>query len=156
MSGFDKFDEYKFLVEDTARFTDRRQNASTLYTSVNSILIAAISLIVKDLNLLNGFAAAASLVIVAAGLTVCFSWISYVTSYKKLISLRFDVLKEMENHPAMSESVKIYQREEKEIYGKDEKKGLFTQIELNLPKIFIALYIIALASVLIAFLARQF
>ena len=156
MSDFDKFDEYKFLVEDTARFTDRRQNASTLYTSVNSILIAVISFIVKDLDLLDVFAAFASLVIIAAGLAVCFSWISYIKNYKRLISLRFDVLKEMENHPAMSESVKIYQQEQEKIYNKDEDKGLFTQIELNLPKIFIALYIIALVGTLVAFLAGQF
>jgi hypothetical protein len=89
MSDFDKFDEYKFLVEDTARFTDRRQKASTLYTSVNSILLAAISLIVKDLSLLDSYIPLASLVITAAGIAVCLSWISYVKNYKKLISLRF-------------------------------------------------------------------
>jgi hypothetical protein len=156
MSDFDKFDEYKFLVEDTARFTDRRQNASTLYTSVNSILIAAVSFIVKDLNLLDIFTAFASMVVIVAGLAVCFSWISYVTNYKKLISLRFDVLKEMENHPDMGKSEKIYQREEKELYKADQNKGLFTQIELNLPKIFIALYIIASLGILGGYLAGQF
>ena len=67
MSDFDKYDEYKFLVEDTSRFTDRRQRASTLYTSVNSILLAAISLLVKDLDLLDALTAFAALVIVAAG-----------------------------------------------------------------------------------------
>jgi hypothetical protein len=56
----------------------------------------------------------------------------------------------------MSESVKIYKREEKDIYSKDEDKGLFTQIELNLPKIFIALYGIAFIGILIAFLSGKF
>jgi hypothetical protein len=156
MSDFDKYDEYKLLVEDTARFTDRRQNVSTLYTSVNSILLAAISLIVKDLSLLDSYIPLASLVITAAGIAVCLSWINYVKNYKKLISLRFDVLKEIEDDPDFEKSVKIYQREEKEIYNTDEDKGLFTQIELNLPKIFIALYGIAFIGILIAFLAGKF
>jgi hypothetical protein len=119
-------------------------------------LLAAISLIVKDLSLLDSYIPLASLVITAAGIAVCLSWISYVKNYKKLISLRFDVLKEIENDPDLEKSVKIYQREEKEIYGKDEDKGLFTQIELNLPKIFIALYGIAFIGILIAFLAGKF
>ena len=39
----DKFEEYKLFVEDTARFTDRRQTVSNIYVAVNSIILSAIN-----------------------------------------------------------------------------------------------------------------
>ena len=38
MSEFNKFEEYKLFVEDTARLSDRRQTISNIYVTVNSIL----------------------------------------------------------------------------------------------------------------------
>jgi len=37
----DKFEEYKLFVEDTARFTDRRQTVNNIYVAVNSIILGA-------------------------------------------------------------------------------------------------------------------
>ena len=45
-----KFDEYKMFIEDTARFTERRQNTSNLYVSINSLLLTAVVFVVKDLG----------------------------------------------------------------------------------------------------------
>ena len=38
MAEFDKFEEYKLFVDDTARFTERRQTVSNIYVGVNSLL----------------------------------------------------------------------------------------------------------------------
>ena len=149
MSDYSRYDEYKFLVEDTARFTDRRQNASTLYTSINSIFLAALSLIIADLNFVEKYAIFGSIVIIMAGITSCISWLTYIASYKKLIRFRFEVLKEIEQMPEMKESIKIYAREDNFYYNQDNGKGLFTQIEQNLPKIFGAIYLIALIAIFI-------
>ena len=50
MAEFDKFEEYKLFVDDTARFTERRQTVSNIYVAVNSLLLAAIGLLIKDLG----------------------------------------------------------------------------------------------------------
>ena len=53
MSDVNKFEEYKLFVEDTARFTDRRQMVTNIYVAVNTILLSAVALLVKDAGLEN-------------------------------------------------------------------------------------------------------
>lgn len=43
-----KFEEYKLFVEDTAKFSERRQTVNNTYVAVNSILLSAVSFLVKD------------------------------------------------------------------------------------------------------------
>ena len=149
MSAYSRYDEYKMLIEDTARFTDRRQNTSTLYTSINTIFLAALSIIISDFGALDIYEALASLVMIVAGILTSISWRTYILNYKKLISLRFDVLKEMEQSEGMEDSVKIYAREDK-IFEFTNKKGLFASIEKKLPETFIGIYVFALVIVLVS------
>ena len=149
MSDYSRYDEYKMLIEDTARFTDRRQNASTLYTSVNSIFLAALSIIISDLDALPLYTIFAALVVIGAGIMTSLSWRDYILSYRKLTRLRFEVLKEIEQDIEMADSVKIYECEEK-FYKNDEDKGLFTRIEQKLPETFIIIYGIAFIMVVIS------
>lgn len=51
MSVFDKFEEYKFFIDDTARFSERRQKVGSTYVAVNSIILSAIAFLVKDSEL---------------------------------------------------------------------------------------------------------
>jgi hypothetical protein len=39
MSAFDKFEEYKLFIEDTARFSERRQTVTKTYITVNSAIL---------------------------------------------------------------------------------------------------------------------
>jgi len=48
MAEFEKFEEYKLFVDDTARLSDRRQSVSNIYVAVISILLAAIGLLIKE------------------------------------------------------------------------------------------------------------
>jgi hypothetical protein len=50
LDSFDVFEEYKLFVEDTARFTERRQTVNNTYVAVNSIILSAIALLVKDVS----------------------------------------------------------------------------------------------------------
>jgi hypothetical protein len=51
MSTFDKFEEYKVFIEDTARFAERRQKVGSNCVAVNSIILSAIAFLVKDSGL---------------------------------------------------------------------------------------------------------
>lgn len=155
MSDFDKFDEYKFLVDDTARITDRRQNISTLYTTINSILLAAIAVLFTETSLPTIVIVAGAAAIMIAGVAIAIAWRNAINNYRDLLRLRFDVLYEMEQHPDLAESEKVYHREEK-LYPRDDtgktisSRGLFSKVERRLPEIFIGLYIILTATVIIA------
>jgi hypothetical protein len=52
--GVDAFEEYKLFVEDTARFTDRRQTVTNICVTINSVLLSAVALLVKDADCSGG------------------------------------------------------------------------------------------------------
>jgi len=38
-----KFEEYKMIIDDSARFSERRQSITNTYITVNSLLLTAIA-----------------------------------------------------------------------------------------------------------------
>ena len=48
MGKVDTFEEYKLFVDDTARLSDRRQTVTNTYIAVNSLLLGAISFLIRD------------------------------------------------------------------------------------------------------------
>ena len=83
-----KYDEYKLLIDDTARFTDRRQGISNTFLTVNSIFLSVVALLVKDAGLKPEIIPYPILLILIAGMVVCISWHQQIERYRKLISLR--------------------------------------------------------------------
>ena len=69
-----KFDEYKLFVDDTARFSERRQKVAKTYITVNSILIGLTGFLVKDSDKLGLLASVVMMLISIAGMFVCVSW----------------------------------------------------------------------------------
>ena len=45
-----KFEEYRVYVEDTARFSDRRQTAGNAMVAVNALLVAGVGALVVEAN----------------------------------------------------------------------------------------------------------
>lgn len=155
MSDFEKFEEYKLFVEDTARFSERRQKVSSTYVAVNSIILSAIALLVKDV----GFGACWQALLVApllvAGIAICLSWRELILNYKDLVKLRIGKLRAMEELPEMTGSSRMYHAED-ELYPPAEqgrpkpRKGLgFSDLERQLPWVFLGLYALFLIGVLV-------
>jgi len=155
MNEFDKFDEYKFLVEDTARITDRRQSISNLYTTINSILLAAIAVLFSETALPDLVIIAGAVAIMLAGIAISLTWKRAIIRYREHLRLRFDILREIENHPSMADSEKVYHREDA-LYPRNEDgqsidhKGLFSNIEKRLPEVFVTLYVILTTIIILA------
>jgi hypothetical protein len=146
VAEFDKFEEYKLFIEDTARFSERRQTISNIYVAVNSLLLAAIGLLIKDLGARGVWTMLLPLPLVAAGIAVSLWWAQLIRKYKLLVGLRIDTLRGMEELPEMAESVKMYHVEDR-LYprGAEGKmipgQGLnFSDLEVRLPWLFLALY----------------
>ena len=146
MAEFEKFEEYKFFVDDTARLSERRQTVSNIYVAVNSLLLAAIGLLIKELGARGSWTLLLPLPLIMAGIAVSLWWRQLIRKYKKLVGLRIDTLRKMEDE--MSESVKMYHVEDK-LYPRDEDgemipgKGLnFSDLEARLPMLFVVLYCI--------------
>ena len=142
----DKFEEYKLFVEDSARFTERRQAISNTYVTVNSLLLAAIGLLIKELGGRGIWTLLLPLPLVVAGVAVSLWWRQLIHKYKALVGLRIEALREMEELPEMAGSVKMYHVEDK-LYPRDAEgkmipgEGLnISDLEVRLPWLFLVLY----------------
>lgn len=140
----DKFEEYKLFVDDTARFSDRRQTANNLYLTTNSIAISAIAFLVKDAGLMPFWQAVAVIVMLFAGILICLQWKQMIRKYKNLVGFRINELRKLENQ--ITDCHKMYYAEN-EIYPRDandmpiHRQGLnFSDLELMLPWVFIGVY----------------
>ena len=160
MAEFDKFEEYKLFVEDTARFSERRQTISNVYVTVNSLLLAAIGLLIKDVGARGAWTLLLPLPLIAAGIAVSLWWAQLIRKYKLLVGLRIDTLRQMEELPEMAGAVKMYHVED-QLYprGAEGKmipgKGLnFSDIEVRLPWLFLVLYSLFGIGLLIALAVR--
>jgi hypothetical protein len=140
-----KFEEYKLFVEDTARFTERRQTITNIYVAVNSILLTGIGLLL-DGGLQNWVTPLTVLLLLFAGIFVCAFWSQLIRKYKELVKFRIQMLREIEERQDMGWSHQMYHRED-ELYPRDENdepiKGVglnFADFEQRLPFVFAGVY----------------
>lgn len=155
MSDFNKFEEYKLFVEDTARLSERRQKVGSTYVAVNSVILSAIALIAKVGGLTGRWQLLTLIPLLVVGIAICSSWIQLILNYKKLVSLRIEKLRAMEELPEMSGSSQMYHAED-ELYPHDEQDELeprralnFSDLERWLPWVFLGLYALFLISIIV-------
>ncbi|HRW10267.1 MAG TPA: NUDIX domain-containing protein [Caldilineaceae bacterium] len=153
----DKFDEYKFFIEDTARLSERRQTVNNVYVAVNTILLSAVALLITTADVNRWVAGMAAYAALLGGMAVCLSWRQLLQRYKALTGLRFDELRKMEDLPEMTGCQRMYHVEDR-LYPRDGEGQMhqkhrrnFSDLERQLPNIFIGLYIIFVIGTAIGF-----
>ena len=141
-----QFEEYSLFVEDTARFSERRQTVTNIYITVNGAIAGFITFLVKDSGLTNWWLVVAIWPLIIFGIMVCNYWQQLIDRYKKLVRLRLKVLREME--PKLPGSVQMYHRED-ELYPRDPQDNIIQGLGLNfsdwesqLPRLFIVIYVL--------------
>lgn len=145
------FKQYCLLVEDTARLSDRRQTVSNIYLSANALLASGIALLAvqtasTDLPLPPIYLI---VLIVGGGSILCLEWRRIIETYRALVSMRIDLLKELEDRPDFGDLIPTYHREDG-LYAQKKRGFGFTRIEKRLPVLFIGLYVLALLGVAIS------
>src|SRR5438105_473828 len=78
---FDKFEEYKLFIEDTARFSERRQLVTNIYIAVNGAIATLATFILKD-TVQDWKVLVAILPLLIVGGVVCWLWYRLLLSYK--------------------------------------------------------------------------
>lgn len=149
-----KFEEYSLFIEDTARLSDRRQTVSNIYVAVNSLLLVAIGLLIKDLGATGVWRLLLPVPLIVSGIIISMRWSELLSNYKKLIGFRINVLREMETK--MSGIENMYHREDL-LYPMDGSGGShsihglnFSDKEQALPNIFILLYYLFCLGLIVA------
>jgi|GEM_PF-390479 len=142
MSTFNKFEEYKLFIEDTARLSERRQTVTNTYITVNSALLGLITFLVKDAGLTDWWLVAAIMPLIAAGIIVCSFWYRLLATYRQLLNFRFEQLEKMEQSEALRGCHEMYNLEAQRFFrnAPPNRRIGFSRIEVRLPLLFIALY----------------
>jgi len=156
MSDVNKFEEYKCFVEDTAKLSERRQTVTNIYITVNSLILGAVSFLIKDAVSGQWWGLVLALPLMVGGIAICRFWEQLLVKYKRLVGLRLDTLRLLEDLPEMAGSVRMYHVEDA-IYPRDEEGRMipgkelnFSDMEKKLPTLFLILYVIyAVSTVLV-------
>ncbi|MFI5274013.1 MAG: hypothetical protein ACHQ4H_13345 [Ktedonobacterales bacterium] len=141
------------LVQDTAKLSDRRQIINTLYISANSVLLGGIALLVEQSSLKNGALLLPVLLVAIAGTPLCLDWRRLILNYKALLDLRFKMLVRLEAMPDFTGAIKTYTEEGEKLYNRKTDGGQsvlfgFSRIEVNIPIVFICLYLFTIAGII--------
>ncbi|HEY7780719.1 MAG TPA: hypothetical protein VIC85_10965 [Ktedonobacterales bacterium] len=140
------FEQYKLIVEDSARLSDRRQTINNLYLSANSLLLGGVAVLVQLSQLKNPLELLLIVLIAVAGSALCLDWRRVVPQYKRLLDLRFSILREMEESPDFPAPKKLYVTESARLYNQKGLFANFSDVESNIPVVFLVIYVIAVAA----------
>ena len=138
----DKQEEYKIFIEDTARYSDRRQTVSNIYVAVNAILLSAAAVLLTGGNLEDWTRLGVTALLGAAGLAASCIWFALVHRYEGIIEKRVAELREIEK--AIPDSHEMYRKMDEAFCGKVPS---FSNLEKVLPVVFIVLHLLVLCLV---------
>jgi hypothetical protein len=129
-------DQYKLYVELTDRISQRRQAANAFFLSINTAVIAAAGYVSlsQKLDVPHSYFA----LIAAAGLVLNYIWFRMVKSYQGINTAKFRMIHAIEQElplrPYDAEWIAVGE-------GHDPSRYLpFTNLELRVPWIFIAVH----------------
>jgi hypothetical protein len=146
----DRWDEYRFVIEDTQQISARRQSNNNVYLSANSIVLGAAAFLVAQGALRNAMMLVVLLAIALAGITIAWEWGRQNLNYRKYLEFRYNLLHDMEKREDFPFPVAVFHSEDamyKDETGKITHFG-FSETEQRLANVFGILYGIGVVSVL--------
>jgi hypothetical protein len=142
----DKYDEYKYFGEQALYQSQRRQNSSQIYLTVNTAIFGVMALLVKDSGLHGWNLVLANIPLFVVGLLASIVWITLIIRFKKTISWHYEQLRAMEK--VIEGSYKFYTKEWESFL--QQQKSSFSDLEAAMPKIFIGLYLVYAIGMILA------
>jgi hypothetical protein len=139
-------EQYKLMLQTTESLEARRQALHTFFMSINSLLLAAIGVIGKES--LDTPAVGVGVVLLGlTGAVLSASWQQQIVSHGGVLASKWDVLNHIEEalpaRPFCAEWQALQRRQYRS----------FTEIECRVPRTFIALYALSIATGLLLVLA---
>ncbi|MSR78873.1 MAG: hypothetical protein EXS59_01880 [Candidatus Taylorbacteria bacterium] len=135
-------EQYKIYIASAERVSDRRQKSNDFFLALNTALVALLGFVATKASPTR----ISSLLIIApiAGAAMCYLWYEIIQSHKKLNDAKYKVLHVIESRLPLA----LYDTEWEALgRGKDTSKyWAFTHIELWVPWIFIAIYVMLFTS----------
>ena len=121
-------EQWKACVEMANSNTEKRTNSNNIFITINAALLAVISFSLDY----------ESIALSIVGIAVCIVWLNSIESYKKLSSVKYDIINEIELQLPLRPFTYEWERLSNDNYLK------LTKIEKALPILFVVLYSIAI------------
>lgn len=137
----EKFLEYQLFAESTQFLTERRQNATQVYVTVNTLIFAVLGYFLKDAPAVGLALVVVGGALVACGVAASIVWLRTIDRYSKLIGWRYEQLMDMENDLGF-ESHRMFTKEYESLFDPSARGGkAFSRMEAWLPRLFMVLYL---------------
>ena len=144
------FEEYRLLIEDTARFSDRRHKFSNFMVAMNGFLVTGIYAVLKDLSAHDPCRVVILVPLLGVGLAAGCVWQKLFIEYDEMIRARIKFLKQIECKAGKGDRDGLYHFLGPQFYHKEGRERGFTRLEKRLPWIFIGVYSLFMAGVFLA------
>jgi hypothetical protein len=89
-------EQYKLYVQMADKISERRSTANSFFLSLNGFLLAVLGALPYLRSNTSGFDYVWLIVVAAAGITFCSTWITVIKSYRKLNEAKFTIIGELE------------------------------------------------------------
>jgi hypothetical protein len=146
------FEEYKHFSDSTQKLTERRLAATQTFMAVNTIVFGVLSFAIGGRIESGWLRLAVSLPLFCVGALACVLWQQTIARYRTLIGWRFEELMRLEQGPGMEGSHRFYTKEWEHFYRRDEQRERFgfSDVELWLPRMFLAVYVVYVTGLILA------
>lgn len=137
--GYDAtlLEQWKTCVEMANSNTEKRNNANSLFITINAALFTVVTF-AGDYK---------SILLSAIGIVVCILWLTSIRSYRQLSQVKYDIINEIEKQLPLSPFTNEWER----LRLEHNYVGL-TKLEKFLPWLFLVLYAAAILWPLVKFL----
>ena len=141
-------EQYKIYINSEEKISDRRQKSNEFFLTLNSALVVLLGFIgTKGKGMKIDYIL---LLASVSGIAICYLWYRIIYSYKCLNSGKFKVIHAIEKRLPLA----LYDTEWEALERGKNKKTYwpFSHIELFIPRIYTAIYLIILFAVIYKFL----
>lgn len=122
-------EQWKTCIAEASGISEKRNNANNIFITLNTALFAVITFSLDYKSIL----------LLVVGIAICILWICTINSYKKLNSVKYEIINEMELKLPLAPFTSEWDR----LNNKYEYIRL-TKIEKFIPWMFIILYSVSI------------
>lgn len=142
------FDQYKLLIESLNKINETRENSNNFWIGVNGLGASSLAYLRDTQTITQDHKCFLLWTLLALGVFLCLSWISYLKAIKNALAIRSELLVEIEkDFPLPLFSKVFYLSQEK------PQKPLLTHREMLVPYLFLGGYI--LFAILLFFFRKE-
>lgn len=129
-------EQYKMLIESINKLNETRESSNTFWVAANSIGISALAYLRDTHQVPQSYKSIFLMSLIILGIVFSLSWLSYLTTIKRALENRHDILINIENKLPIPLFTKVFSLSLKKV-----GKTTLTNKEMLVPSLFLIGYL---------------